>query len=108
MCVNTDNRKAHKDNPPCPQKKREQALKRKYGLTQACFDTLLAGQDHKCAICGTTEPTGMHNQWHVDHNHETGDVRGILCDSCNRGIGLLQDSHENCLNAAVYLKMAQK
>ena len=51
---------------------------------------MLAAQDGKCAICGTTS-TGNRKAFHVDHDHKTGKVRGLLCSNCNTGIGNLRD-----------------
>jgi len=58
-------------------------------------------QENRCAICRS--PIEFDNS-RIDHNHETGKVRGILCVSCNTGIGLLQDSPEVLESAAKYLK----
>jgi hypothetical protein len=82
---------------PCA---RENWLMRKYGMTPADFEWLLAEQDHRCAIC---ECVNNGRPWHVDHCHETGAVRGILCDVCNRGLGNFQESEKLLLRAADYL-----
>jgi len=83
----------------------------KYGLTQAEFEALLEKQGGKCAICNTTNPVGEGNttakrsfSFAVDHCHETGKVRGLLCNPCNRGIGFLKDSPELLETAAKYLR----
>ena len=62
---------------------------------------MLALQNNCCAICHV----GFVNNEipHVDHNHENGSVRGLLCGPCNRGIGLMRDNPENLINAAAYL-----
>jgi hypothetical protein len=73
----------------------------KYGLTPAAFDAMLAGQGGRCAICGTDEP-GWHG-WNVDHDHETGVVRGILCGHCNVGLGHFADDADRLRAAADYL-----
>jgi recombination endonuclease VII len=78
-------------------------LKWKYGLTLAAFDSLLAGQGGKCAICRTGLPPKSH--WHVDHSHKNGHVRGILCSFCNRGLGCFRDDPESLARAAQYLLM---
>jgi hypothetical protein len=85
-------------------KPRYQATHRrlKYGITQEQYDTLLQKQDGKCAICGSTDPKGK-GVFHVDHNHETGEVRGLLCHFCNVGIGNLQDDPSLLRKAADYL-----
>ena len=54
---------------------------------------MLVAQGGRCAACGTREP-GTKKGWHVDHCHETGAVRGILCHHCNVGIGKAKDNIE--------------
>ena len=74
-----------------------------YGLTLEDYDLLLEEQGGCCAICGTDKPTGK-GRFHVDHDHNTNEIRGLLCSQCNQAIGLLKDSSKNCLLAASYLK----
>jgi Recombination endonuclease VII len=77
---------------------------KKYGITLDEYNSLLEKQGGKCAICGITrEECKDKRALPVDHNHETGHVRGILCHSCNRAVGLLKDSPTNLIQAAVYL-----
>jgi hypothetical protein len=64
-------------------------LKRKYGLTLEEYDALLEEQAGGCAICGGTNPSGF--RLAVDHNHETGEVRGLLCTNCNFVLGYSHD-----------------
>jgi len=71
-----------------------------YGITVEEYDTMYQRQDGKCMICGKSPE----NTLCVDHCHTTGKVRGLLCGTCNRGIGLLQDDPKLCLAAAKYLK----
>ena len=81
--------------------KREHKLRR-YGLTSARYDALLAEQGGVCAICGDAERDGW--DFAVDHEHASGRVRGLLCRRCNVGIGLLRDSPEVVTAAADYLR----
>jgi hypothetical protein len=78
-------------------------LLRKYGITNTQFAELLASQQGRCKIC-RIEENGR--TWHVDHCHESGVVRGILCDKCNRGLGHFNDSAEVLRRAADYLEAA--
>jgi hypothetical protein len=71
-----------------------------YGLTVDAYDALLAEQGGCCAICG--DPPGK-RPLAVDHDHETGDVRGLLCLPCNTGLGLFRDDLERLAAAAAYL-----
>jgi len=77
---------------------------RKYGLTQEEYDRLLAEQGGRCPICLTTEGTDGDGEWSIDHDHETGQVRGLLCGHCNRAIGLLRDNIANLTRAQAYLE----
>ena len=73
------------------------------GLRVEEWDARLAAQGGGCAICGA--PKGRHGTFRlvVDHDHVTGAIRGLLCDRCNRAIGLLGDSVETLTRAAAYL-----
>lgn len=71
-----------------------------YGLSQEQFDELQAKQEGACAICHKP----FTKRICVDHDHETGAVRGLLCNPCNSGIGNLQDSIENLEAAIRYLR----
>jgi Recombination endonuclease VII len=77
-------------------------LKSRYGITLDDYDRMLAEQGDRCAICGTTKP-GSRGEWRVDHYALTGRVRGLLCDACNLGIGLLRHDPEILMAAARYL-----
>lgn len=85
-----------------PEKTFESKLKHKYHLTLEGYYTLLEQQDGVCAICGKTCKTN--ERLSVDHNHSTGKVRGLLCRTCNLGIGHFQDSPEILSKALDYLK----
>lgn len=65
-------------------------LRRAYGLSKDQFAALVIAQDGKCALCRTEEhgrSTVAAGHWMVDHNHETGEVRGLLCNGCNTALG---------------------
>ena len=76
----------------------------KYGLTRKELERKLDRQDGKCEICGKTISLSDGKKTHVDHCHTSGVVRGILCRSCNVGIGHFQDSPETLERAADYLR----
>lgn len=76
---------------------------RRYGLTIAEWDELLKAQGGRCAICRTDRAGGGDDRWHVDHDHATGQIRGLLCNSCNQAIGLLKDDPEIIAAAARYV-----
>ncbi|MEU5538246.1 endonuclease VII domain-containing protein [Streptomyces sp. NPDC020362] len=77
---------------------REDHLKRKYGLAEAERDGLIASQEGVCCICLAAPPA------HVDHCHETGRVRGVLCFSCNAALGQFKDQPEAIRRAAAYVE----
>ncbi len=83
-------------------RQRPYQLKR-YGLTEEMFQELLKQQSYRCAICETDTPTGKWKVFAVDHCHLTNQVRGLLCNECNRGMGLLKDSSDLLRKAADYL-----
>jgi hypothetical protein len=86
----------------CHQKGRENALKRKYGITEEDYALLLNNQSGKCAIC---EKLPSRNKLlSVDHNHSTKAIRGLLCDYCNSSIGWLEQESSRIEKASEYLK----
>lgn len=74
-----------------------------YGITPEQFTTLLEAQGNRCAICGSAEWPGKDNCPHVDHDHATGKVRGLLCGPCNIGLGQFGDDPERLAAAIRYL-----
>ncbi|MDE2441646.1 MAG: endonuclease VII domain-containing protein [Betaproteobacteria bacterium] len=92
-------------DPENLERQRERNLKRHYGITSAQFNELWDAQDGCCAVCGAQlEPRGRTKKSAaIDHNHATGEVRGILCRGCNTGIGNLRDDPEIIKAAAEYL-----
>lgn len=80
-------------------------LRKKYGITLEQYAEKLSEQGGRCAICTTDEPKPW-PYFVVDHDHETGCVRGLLCHACNVGIGQLQDDVALLRNAITYLEEA--
>lgn len=82
------------------------ARKHRYGISDADYQGLLFSQNGVCAICGKAETRkymGQLSPLSVDHDHNTGAVRGLLCAACNHGLGNFRDSPENLSNAIDYL-----
>ena len=79
------------------------AMKRNYGITIEDYDRMFKEQGGVCKICGTDNPGKGKGRFSIDHNHETGKVRGLLCYSCNVAIGHLQDDPAIALSAFNYL-----
>jgi hypothetical protein len=101
-------RKTHPEAVEAQQARRKQERFRrilsKYGLTRDQYDSLLHMQGNSCAICGG--PPGITHGLSmplVDHCHKTGHVRGLLCQQCNSGIGLLKESRQAMEKAIEYL-----
>ena len=86
-----------------PSRSRRLHLKRKYGLTFAEFDKMLTEQNNSCAICKSSVAGGKSNRFMVDHDHETGRVRGLLCKSCNIALGEAKDDLTTLKNMINYL-----
>lgn len=73
-----------------------------YSLSQSDFELLFESQKKCCAIC--KKPLGFfQGKLHIDHCHKTGNVRGILCNKCNAGLGFFQDKISSLANAITYL-----
>lgn len=86
-----------------PEKTKERHLKRTYGITLQEYNDLLQKQQDLCSTC-KTHKSAFDYDLHVDHNHITGKVRGLLCGDCNRAIGMLKDSTTIVSNVLDYLK----
>lgn len=87
---------------------RNNHLKKKYGLTFEDLEKMLRDQDNKCAICGKElflhgASVDYNKIARVDHDHKTGEIRGLLCDSCNIGLGKFRDNTDYLLSAISYL-----
>lgn len=88
--------------PEDSRKRRNQRLKKEYGMTVEDYDRMLKKQDNKCAICGTDKPAGK-GKLYIDHNHTTNQVRDLLCIHCNNLIGHCFESKERLQLAIEYL-----
>jgi hypothetical protein len=80
-------------------------LKRLYGITLKEYNDFLQSQNGVCKVC--KEPSKKNRRLCVDHNHKTGEIRGLLCDSCNKALGLLKDDKRTVKNLYVYLNNTQ-
>ena len=75
-------------------------IKSRYGLVQEEFLALLQAQEYACAVCQESSYGLV-----VDHNHDTGAVRGLLCPSCNKLLGMAKEKPCVLQKAKVYLLM---
>lgn len=92
-----------------PEAEANKHLKRKYGITLEDYNRMFKEQNGVCAICGKVEKTRRRKKTDdnerlaVDHCHETGIVRGLLCFKCNTAIGSLGDTQEHVMKVIHYL-----
>lgn len=84
-----------------PDRNKAYQRKYKYGITQEEFDALLVSQDGRCAICRVLLEKAV-----VDHDHDTGRVRGLLCWNCNVALGHMRDDPDTLARAIAYLERA--
>ena len=85
-----------------PDKVKAFKLKAKYRITMVDYQSLMGEQFGVCAICGEKEANTEYLA--VDHDHITGEVRGLLCKRCNKGLGFFLDKPDLLVKAIVYLK----
>lgn len=93
------------DNPDYKDRYRETVRNiayKKYGITTQDYDILFDKQKGRCAICDTDD-LGKFKYFCVDHCHDTGKVRGLLCHTCNRALGLFKDDLTRLQNAVKYI-----
>jgi hypothetical protein len=74
------------------------SIKSKYGISNSVYKAMLKGQEYKCLICHSE------TELVIDHCHENGHVRGLICSNCNKALGLLRDDVESLDRAIRYLK----
>lgn len=96
-------RRRYRENPKrFYEGNRKRKLQREFGITVEEFDRMFAAQGSRCAICGTDDFGGAYA--HVDHCHQTGLVRGLLCVRCNQGLGFFKDDPDRMRAAIAYLE----
>lgn len=96
----------HKNRNALPEMKtkyKEKHLLQTYNLTLSELEFLKVQQKYKCAICGTHEDDCSRKTLFVDHNHNTGEIRGLLCSQCNSALGLMYDNPDILMKAIQYL-----
>lgn len=95
-------RYANNAYPRVKHKQLARRMMRIYGLSVAEYESLLVSQKNQCLICGNEMVRP-----HIDHCHSTGKVRGLLCMSCNTGLGMFRDDITLLLKAMAYLNNAK-
>mgnify|MGYP001590153265 FL=1 len=81
---------------------RDKSLKRDYGITLDQYNSMLTSQSGVCAAC--KGPPGGKGTYHVDHDHRTGKIRGLLCHNCNASLGMVNDDASRLRLLIRYLK----
>ena len=102
-CYECNAKRVQKRNKDNPDGKKNSHLKNRYGITLSQYNTMFREQKGCCKICGTHQ-TNLTKSLNVDHCHTTGEVRGLLCHSCNTMLGLAYDNKQILKNAIEYLK----
>ncbi len=83
---------------------RRTQLKRKYGITLEKYNELLLSQDGHCVFCDRTPSQERYGVLTIDHDHKTGKIRGLLCITHNRSLGVFGDDEEGLLKALAYVR----
>ena len=103
-CIYTSNNLRYHTDPvfkaKATQQRKKSMLKVRYGITEQDVTNLKLLQDYKCAVC----LEDISNRFHIDHDHVTGKVRGLLCHLCNVGLGSFRDTTEFLESAIAYLR----
>jgi hypothetical protein len=94
-------RREYRGRPDRKRADRDAHLRRKFGIGIDDYECMFTAQGGGCAICGAPPPDAM--SLHVDHDHDSGCVRGLLCVSCNNALGAFRESHDLFAAAADYL-----
>lgn len=100
-CVSSEGRRK-RAVPSSRRTARDRSYQRLYGITLAEYERMARRQRWRCAVCDRKAyPAG--SRLVVDHNHATGEVRGLLCQPCNSALGLMGEKAERLVSAARYL-----
>jgi hypothetical protein len=78
------------------------ALRKKYGLTIEQFEQMKTAQQNRCAICGNIFKNSLDTN--IDHDHETGKTRQLLCSKCNFALGMLDENYEKTIKLSNYIR----
>lgn len=93
-----------KANPVPTEKSRKYNFRYQYGISLEDYEVLLKEQNYKCATCFKPHGEKGKARLHVDHNHKTNKIRGLLCHSCNVSLGLMNDDEFLLKNLISYLQ----
>lgn len=104
-CITEANlQRYHQKNGKQQQKERSfKNLTKRYGISPEIYEQERIKQEYKCILCGTHETKSTHGRLHIDHCHETGKYRGLLCMNCNAALGSFKDNVEVMKKAIEYI-----
>lgn len=106
-CCSLNSRRHHENNKNSEEyklKRRDSYLRTTYNISLNDYNDMLNRQDGKCLICIRELADGGHTT-HVDHCHSSGEVRGLLCTNCNRGLGYFKEDVDSLYRAITYLSI---
>ena len=107
-CRNERAQERYRENPrKYAALRRKYQIKNKYGISEKYYEEMLANQLGVCAICRGLQTNG-NDVFDIDHCHETGEIRGLLCHKCNMGLGSYDDDIKKLERAITYLERYQK
>ena len=92
-----------RQSPTKARNRKAEKLQLRYGLTYEQWENMRQAEEYRCMICGISE-NELGKKLDVDHCHNSGKVRGVLCNPCNNVLGLARDSIQILESAAIYLK----
>ncbi len=103
-CVTCTNARSAKSKQTLAYKKQAKKywMVKRYGVTPEEFDRMFRDQGCVCACCGTDKPGHKHG-WIIDHDHVTGEIRGVVCHGCNVGFRAFKDDPEWMMKAIQFL-----
>jgi hypothetical protein len=96
--------KERRSKPKTDRESFKNQIELRYGITFQQYEKMRWDQNGLCAICGRPQRKAKENRLHIDHDHKTGVVRGLLCRGCNMGLGHFEDDIERLESAIRYLK----
>lgn len=105
-CEKRQRREEWKNNKPNRSKTQQHYnhIKSTYGLTRAQYDAMVLASNGRCSVCGSP-PESKSGRLHVDHCHQTGKIRGMLCRRCNTAMGFMKDDPWRFLSAIAYISI---
>ena len=94
---------AYREEPDTSRRRSDLRLRSTHGITREEYDAMHSAQNGVCALCSRPGRMRKHRDLVVDHDHETGRVRGLLCDACNLALGVLGDGSVGLERALEYI-----